>query len=135
VVDRVEPFFGDLGWNSWWKKSIETYVQLLVVARALLAGGLEVLAHIADRLVRLGEFCRWHLVLLLCSVSASMSWCSKGGFLRFGLGDVGAWWWFVFRVGSSRAVTAGSRSRLGWGTWPGAHDVGLWIHKLCMCHV
>jgi hypothetical protein len=41
---------------------------------------------------------------------------------------------FVF--GASRAVMAGSRSRLRWGTWAGAHDVGpsrrMWQQRLKM---
>jgi hypothetical protein len=38
----------------------ETYAQLLVVAGALLAGGLELLAHLADLLVNLGVLCGGH---------------------------------------------------------------------------
>jgi len=38
-----------------------TYVQLLVIARALLASRLELLAHLADLVVRLGEFGGRHL--------------------------------------------------------------------------
>lgn len=38
----------------------KTHLQLLVITRALLARGLELLAHLANLLVRLGEFCGRH---------------------------------------------------------------------------
>jgi hypothetical protein len=41
-------------------------------------------------------------------------------FVRFG--GVGLLGGVCFVLGASRAVMAGSRSRLGWGTWAGAHD-------------
>jgi hypothetical protein len=43
----------------------KTYVQLLIVAGALLARSLELLTHLGDILVRLGEFGGWHRDLFL----------------------------------------------------------------------
>lgn len=40
---------------------METYVELLVIAGALLAGSLELLAHLADLLVNLGVLCGRHV--------------------------------------------------------------------------
>ena len=54
----------------------ETYVQLLIIAGTLLARSLELLAHLADLLVRLGEFggrhfdCLFVLALYLLQTDA-----------------------------------------------------------------
>ena len=48
-----------------------TYVQLLVVAGALLAGGLELLAHLADLLVDLGVLCGRHGAVWVCVSTVS----------------------------------------------------------------
>jgi hypothetical protein len=61
----------------------ETYAQLLVVAGALLAGGLELLAHLADLLVNLGVLCGGHgaVVMQVSTVSRTQNsagehtWC------------------------------------------------------------
>jgi hypothetical protein len=50
-------------------RCVDTYVQLLIIARPLLARGLELLAHLADFLVRLSEFGGRHLDV---SVSVSL---------------------------------------------------------------
>jgi hypothetical protein len=70
--------------------SVDTYVQLLVVAGALLAGGLELLAHFADGVVGLGEFggrhgdlgCldrRWDRLEKTHDLVWCLVWCCDGG--------------------------------------------------------
>jgi hypothetical protein len=101
VLIRLIPFFARQKYNEHSRMLVrrrrrrEAYLQLLIVARALLSSRLELLAHLADGLVRLGEFCRRHCDLLLYLVSD----------LEQEMGVRTVWWcwfvgWCVFRVGS-----------------------------------
>lgn len=62
--DRKHPSI-----HEWNRVEWESYLQLLIVAGARLAGGLELLAHLADLVVRLGELCGRHFVGLSLLIS------------------------------------------------------------------